>query len=118
MTDVILYGIKNCDTVRKARKWLENAAIEHRFHDVREQELAAATIDQWLNALGTDKVVNKRSTTWKQLSEQERSKALESKSATAILLQHPTLIKRPVLSLAGQMHVGFSDSHYQDIFKR
>ena len=106
-----LYGIKNCDTVRKARKWLEQKGIEHSFTDYREEALSKRELENWYDAVG-EKLLNKRSTTWKQLSDAER--AADDKSAiVALLAQHPTLIKRPVLVNSDTVHVGFSDKDYQ-----
>ncbi|MBB3045917.1 Spx/MgsR family transcriptional regulator [Litorivivens lipolytica] len=109
-----LYGIKNCDTVRKARKWLEQKGIEHTFTDYRDEPLSKSELNGWYDAVG-DKLLNKRSTTWKQLSDAERS--ADSKDAiVGLLAQHPTLIKRPVLVKADTVHVGFSDKDYQQFF--
>ena len=106
-----LYGIKNCDTVRKARKWLEQKGVEHSFSDYRDEALNKNELEKWYDAVG-DKLLNKRSTTWKQLSESERA-ADDKASIVALLAQHPTLIKRPVLVNADTVHVGFSDKDYQ-----
>ena len=110
-----LYGIKNCDTVRKARKWLEQNGQEFEFHDFREQGLAATTVNGWLEELGHAVVVNKRSTTWKQLTPAEQEKAM-AEGAAEILCQHPTLIKRPVLDTGKQRYVGFKAEQYAEIF--
>ncbi|AKH70293.1 transcriptional regulator, Spx/MgsR family [Spongiibacter sp. IMCC21906] len=110
---VILYGIKNCDTVRAARKWLDAENIEHQFHDVREQALSEDQLNQWLDKLG-DKLINKRSTTWKQLDEADREQL--SDRAAKLLLAHPTLMKRPLLDTGKELHLGFKDTDYQRIF--
>lgn len=109
-----LYGIKNCDTVRKARKWLDQHGVAYQFSDVRETPVAKTRLEQWLNSAG-DVILNKRSTSWKQLSESE--KVLANGAAVISLLQkHPTLIKRPVLEKESNVLVGFStDSYHQFI---
>ena len=110
-----LFGIPNCDTVKKARSWLDKHAQAYQFHDVRKDGLDKSTVEQWLSAVGPAVLVNKRSTTWKQLTDNEKSQALEGDSA-ALLLQHPTLIKRPVLITESAVHVGFNADMYQQIF--
>jgi arsenate reductase len=107
-----LYGIKNCDTVRKARKWLDAEGIPHEFIDFREQGLESKKLSQWLAAVGMDKLLNKRSTTWKNLDDSE--KQLDSTEAVInLLIAHPTLIKRPVLESTNSVMVGFSEKDYQ-----
>lgn len=111
-----LYGIPNCDTVKKARRWLEEQGHGFRFHDFRKDGLSIDQIEAWLTQLGADVLVNKRSTTWKQLDEND--KALVGTNQTAQLLAaNPTLIKRPVLDIEGTVQVGFKADIYQDIFK-
>lgn len=110
-----LYGIKNCDTVRKARKWLEHEAVAHEFCDFREDPVNAERLSRWHSAVG-DSLLNKRSTTWKQLSESQRS-ATSSAELVALLAEHPTLIKRPVLEHDDQVLIGFSAQHYSEIFQ-
>lgn len=116
-----LYGIPNCDTVKKARAWLEKSKVDFNFHDFRKDGLERALVQEWLDSVGNDVLVNKRSTTWKQLSEAEKETAL-SANAADILLEHPTLIKRPVLvvstSHAKDKHiqVGFKADEYATLF--
>ena len=112
---ITLYGIKNCDTVRAARRWLEQHNIEHRFQDVRDDALNAEQLQQWLAELGCDKLVNKRSTTWKQLSEAQRQ-ALDDTTAVTLLLEHPTLMKRPLLDAGNERVLGFKADQYQRLF--
>ena len=110
-----LYGIKNCDTVQKALKWLHSNGHEHCFHDFRVDGLEAAQLQQWLDVLGWEGLINKRSTTWKQLSDAEKS-ALNDKSILDLILHSPTLIKRPLLDLNGSISVGFKAADYQTKF--
>jgi len=112
MATPILYGIKNCDTVRKARKWLDNNGISYQFCDIRNDGLAASTLDEWLVKTDLEVLVNKRSTTWKQLSEAERNQLFDT-DPTAILQQYPTLIKRPVLCVNDTVTVGFKETDYK-----
>jgi Spx/MgsR family transcriptional regulator len=110
-----LYGIKNCDTVRAARRWLEQHHVDHQFQDVRDQPLQAEQLSDWLKQLGVDKLVNKRSTTWKQLSPEQRE-TLDQHSAVTLLLEHPTLMKRPLLDTGSALHLGFKTADYQSLF--
>lgn len=110
-----LYGIKNCDTVKKARKWLEQNGQDYTFHDVRADGLDADMVGRWCDALGWEKVLNKRSTTWKQLSDSDKDTINEA-SAKALLLEHPTLIKRPVLEQNNNaLEVGFKADRYAEL---
>lgn len=112
---ITLYGIKNCDTVKKARNWLELHSIDYNFHDFREQGVDADQLRQWLAELGWEQVVNKRSTTWKQLPAATRDNMDETTAAAAILDQ-PTLVKRPLLDTGTQRYTGFKDAMYREIF--
>lgn len=110
-----LYGIKNCDTVMKARKWLDEKSIAYTFHDVRTDGINADRVNHWIKTLGWETVVNKRSTSWKQLDSQTRENMDEATAVDAILL-NPTLIKRPVLEKENSIFIGFKDSTYEALF--
>ncbi len=110
-----VYGIPNCDTVRKARRWLEQHHQDYRFHDFREDGLDAETVQRWFTELGWETVVNRRSTSWKQLSPAARE-AMDAESALQAVLDAPTLIKRPVLESDSSLHLGFTPAAYQTIF--
>ena len=112
-----LYGIPNCDTVRKARKWLTDNGIDHQFIDVRESTPPESQIAHWVMSLGAAKMVKKRSTTWKNLSDADRNEA-ENGDTTAVLLANPTLIKRPVLEYRDVLDVGFSVDAYNHYFQQ
>ena len=107
-----LYGIKNCDTVKKARKWLESNDVNYQFHDFRVDGLTAEMIEQWFTAVGWEKLLNKRSTTWRQLDDAQKEN-INEQSAASLLLNNPTLIKRPVLDNEITILVGFSEESYQ-----
>lgn len=106
-----LYGINNCDTVRKARKWLDAHSVDYRFHDFRKDGLTAEQINRWADTIGMDKLLNKRGTTWRQLPE-ERKEGLDTSGLQALLLEHPALIKRPLLENDRFCHVGFNETEY------
>lgn len=108
-----VYGIPNCDTVRKARKWLTEQNIEHQFHDVRSQPLPIETLLHWAEQVGVDTLVNKRSTSWRQLTEAQQQAVDEE--LLALLQDYPTLMKRPVLDTGKQpIQVGFNANKWQE----
>ena len=106
-----LFGIPNCDTVRKTRKWLESRGIAHDFVDLRKSTPPSGQIEAWLATLGADRLINRRSTTYKQLEDSQRA-ALDGDAAVSALRQHPTLIQRPVLEWQHLPLVGFSEHDY------
>jgi len=112
---MILYGIKNCDTVKKARKWLEAHRVEYRFHDLRVDGLDPTRLSTWVRAIGWEALLNRRGTTWRGLSESERAD-LDEERAMALMLAHPSLIKRPVLEYGGALRVGFDEADYAERF--
>ena len=116
---VTVYGIPNCDTVKKAKKWLTDQGHEFQFHDFRKDGLSASQVKAWAATISMDILVNKRSTTWKQLSDAEKAAFGEqniTEPAIELLTAHPTLIKRPVLEAGAEVHVGFKPDQYQNIF--
>lgn len=110
-----LVGIKNCDSVKKAKKWLEQNGVDYAFHDLREQGVDKAALEKWVDELGWEVLLNKRSTTWKELSDAERANVDRDK-AVMLLLAYPTLIKRPVLITTKGMRVGFKEADYKKLF--
>lgn len=112
---VILYGIKSCDTVRKARRWLEDHGVDYRFHDLRGDGLDAGRLDAWIAGLGWENLLNRRGTTWRQLPAAERE-PLDAARARALMLAHPALIKRPLLETGAARHLGFSAAQYERLF--
>ena len=114
---ITLYGIKNCDTVKKARRWLERQHVEHHFHDFREDGLTEEQVAAWVDELGWETLVNRRSTSWKALSVEERD-SMDPKTAVTAIMSQPTLIKRPLLDTGHERHTGFSEASYQEILSR
>lgn len=110
-----IYGIKNCDTVRKARKWLDEHNIDYQFHDFRTDGLTKKDLLGWVKAVGWEVLVNKRGTTWRQLAEKARH-SVDERRAIDLMLAHPTLIKRPVLVRGKHVQVGFSAADYKKLF--
>ena len=114
---VTLYGIKNCDTIKKARRWLETNNIDYRFHDYRADGLNNELLSAFINELGWEALLNTRGTTWRKLDENTRNKITDAASAAALMTEMPAIIKRPLLWASGKpMLLGFSDSSYQQFF--
>ncbi|MCB1699864.1 MAG: ArsC family reductase [Pseudomonadales bacterium] len=114
---ITLYGIKNCDTVKKARKWLDARSVDYRFHDFRTDGLDRDTLAGWLDELGWENLVNRRSTSWRALDEATRE-GMNEDSALAAIMAQPTLIKRPLLDIGHERFAGFSAATYQKIFSK
>ncbi|WP_028104217.1 ArsC family reductase [Pseudoduganella violaceinigra] len=114
---ITLYGIPNCDTVKKARVWLAGQQLDFTFHDFKKQGLDEATMRAWLHTLDWEVLVNKKGTTWRALSDARKAAVTSADAAVALMLENPSVIKRPVLVGAGaRAHVGFNDAMYQEIF--
>ncbi len=109
-----LYGISNCDTVRKARRWLETNDVAYKFHDFRADGLESQTVRAWIDTLGWDQVINRRSTSWKALDLEQRE-TMDATAAEQAILSAPTLIKRPLLSGDGILELGFKAERYQEL---
>jgi arsenate reductase (glutaredoxin) len=108
---ITLYGIPNCDTVKKARKWLDAAGIAHHFHDVRKDGLAASRLNQWVAALGWEALLNRSGTTFRKLPDEAKA-GLDAGKATALMLAEPAMIKRPVVEHDGGLLIGFKDAEW------
>ena len=102
-----LYGIKNCDTVKKARKWLDENGIAYEFHDFKKDSLSSEKLSQWEQALGWEALINKRGTTWRKLPDEVRD-TISAQSAHQIMLDNPSIIKRPVVERGDGVSVGFN----------
>jgi arsenate reductase len=107
-----LYGIKNCDTVKKARQWLDQNNIAYRFHDFRSDGLSLAQLNDFAARVDWNRLLNRNSTSWRQLSVEHQSE-LTSEKAIALMVTNPTFIKRPVLDTGDKLIIGFKVDHYQ-----
>jgi Spx/MgsR family transcriptional regulator len=110
-----LYGIPNCDTVKRARAWLDEHGIAYRFHDFKKEGVPEAELDQWLRAPGWEALVNRRGTTWRKLDDATRASVVDAASARAALLANPSLIKRPVVNWGARTGVttGFDAAEWK-----
>ena len=108
-----VYGIPNCDTVKKARAWLTEHGAEHHFLDFKKQGVPEAELDRWLAAVGWESVINRKGTTWRQLDETVRAGVTDVASARAVALANPSVIKRPVVQWTDGITVGFDAAAWQ-----
>jgi Spx/MgsR family transcriptional regulator len=103
-----VYGISNCDTVKRARVWLAEHGVEYTFHDYKKAGVPAPRLDAWLKTLGWERLLNRQGTTWRKLDEAIQAAVCDAASARALMLQQPSVIKRPVVEWAdGRSTVGF-----------
>lgn len=110
-----LYGIPNCDTVKKARTWLDAAGVPYIFHDFRKDGLEAAKLQSWIDAIGWEKLLNKNGTTFRKLPDTDKA-GLDAAKAKALMLDQPAMIKRPVVEAADGVSAGFSVAEWQTRF--
>lgn len=108
-----MYGIKNCSTVKKARTWLDGHKVEYNFHDYKTSGIDRERLERWCRDLGWETLLNRAGTTFRNLDDADK-RALDARKAMALMLAHPTLIKRPVLELGGsRLLVGFKAEDYE-----
>ncbi|MDB5871820.1 MAG: arsenate reductase-like protein [Ramlibacter sp.] len=104
---ITLYGIPNCDTVKKARAWLDEHAVAYEFHDFRKQGVPPARLDEWMKRAGWEKVLNRKGTMWRKLDTATQESVTDAASAKAVMLAQPSVIKRPVVEWGAKTTVGF-----------
>lgn len=114
MEPVILYGIRNCDTVKKARAWLDQRKVEYRFHDYKVSGIDMARLDRWCGEVGWEALLNRAGTTFRGLEESQKQ-GLDRPKAKALMAAQPSLIKRPVVELNGRVIVGFKPELYKTL---
>ena len=114
---LILFGIKNCDSVKKARKWLDSYDIQYKYHDFRQDGIDRHKLEIWINTLGWESVLNRRSTSWKAL-DLKMKEQLDNQRAIELILKYPTLVKRPVIESSNILLVGFKLAEYAEHFSK
>jgi arsenate reductase len=112
-----LYGIKNCDTMKRARAWLDTHKVAYAFHDYKAAGIDKATLEGWTKKVGWETLLNRAGTTFRKLSDAERD-GLTEKKAVALMLAQPSMIKRPVLDKGGVLTVGFKPETYERMFAK
>jgi arsenate reductase len=112
---ITIYGIKNCDTMKKARAWLDDHDVAYAFHDYKAEGVDRASLERWAKDVGWEILLNRAGTTFRKLPERERENVTEKK-AIALMLEQPSMIKRPVLDVGGKLLVGFKPEIYAKQF--
>ena len=112
-----IYGIKNCDTMKRARAWLDTHKVAYAFHDYKAAGIDKATLEGWTKKVGWETLLNRAGTTFRKLSDAERD-GLTEKKAVALMLAQPSMIKRPVLDKGGMLTVGFKPETYERVFAK
>jgi len=113
---ITMYGIKNCDTIKKARKWLETNGVEYQFHDYRADGLNEDQLRGWCEELGWEQLLNKRGTTWRTLPDDIKN-SIDENSAVQVMLENPAAIKRPLLDTGSTRKLGFKAADYEALFQ-
>lgn len=109
-----VYGLKNCDTCRKARKWLDSEGKSHEFKDLRQDGFTADDVDRWLEHAGWEVLLNKRGTTWRGLSD-EQKESTNAENVKSLLIEHPALMKRPIFDFGDRVMVGFTAKQQSEL---
>jgi arsenate reductase len=115
-TNVTIYGIKNCDTMKKARAWLDAHDVAYAFHDYKASGVERGALEVWARGVGWDTLLNRAGTTFKKLPDADKA-ALGEAKAIDLMLRQPSMIKRPVLDLGGALVVGFTPERYEAAFR-
>ena len=108
-----IYGIKNCDTMKKAFAWLDEHGVAYSFHDYKKSGIDSARLHAWSKAIGWKTLINTRGTTWRKLDAATQARVVDAPSAVAVLAQPPSAIKRPVVETGGQLLVGFDEADWR-----
>jgi arsenate reductase (glutaredoxin) len=117
MGKVIIYGIPNCDTTKKAMAWLNKNNITFTFHDYKQQGITKQKLEEWCNKSGWENIFNKRSTTWRELSKPEQEKVTNQTAAIKVMMSNTSIIKRPVIENEGNFLIGFKEDEYNKALK-
>ena len=110
-----LYGIPNCDTMKKARKWLADNGVEYEFHDYKKLGIEKKKLAEWIKAVGWETLLNRRGMMWRKVPDDVKAN-IDEKSAIGLMLETPSIIKRPVLEANGKITVGFKPETYEELF--
>ena len=116
MSKTVLYGIKNCDTIKKARAWLDEHDVAYTFHDYKSAGVSRGDLEHWCQTHGWETVLNRAGTTFRKLPDVDKAGLTEAK-AVALMLAQPSMIKRPILAIGSKTFVGFSAEQYGAVFR-
>ena len=117
MSKIIIYGIPNCDTTKKAMAWLSKNKIPFSFHDYKVEGISKKKLDEWFTKADWETIFNKRSTTWRELAEEEQKKITNPSSAISLILKHTSIVKRPVIEYGNKLIIGFNEEQYKNQLK-
>ena len=112
-----MYGIPNCDTIKKARKWLQTNDVAYEFHDYKKAGVPKDILQLWVKTVGWEILLNRRGTTWRKLDDEIKNN-IDETSAIKVMIENPSAIKRPVLEIEDQLLVGFSEDTYKEAFNK
>ncbi|ACU02812.1 arsenate reductase and related [Pedobacter heparinus DSM 2366] len=116
--NMIIYGIPNCNTVKKARTWLEENGFNAEFHDFKKKGITAEKLNEWCKVFGWEQVLNKKGTTWRSLGPDVQQSVKDQPTAVAVMLQHNSAIKRPVIEVEGKaLLISFNEDQYAAVLK-
>ncbi len=115
---ITVYGIANCDTVKKARAWLDGRGIPYQFYDFKKSGVTHTQVRAWAESVGWEKLLNRQGTTWRKLSAEEQASVIDQNSAMALMVRQPSLIKRPVVQWPDQIGVGFKIDAWEELARQ
>lgn len=115
MPTITIFGIKNCDTMKKAFTWLDSKKVNYTFHDYKKGNLTAEDIQVWLKDLSLEEIINRKGTTWKKLTEEEKNSISDVNKAIELILKNPSVVKRPLVQMGKKHIIGFTPDQW-DIF--
>lgn len=113
-----VYGIPNCNTVKKSINWLKGNNLQFEFHDYKKKGITPEKLEEWVKQVGWEKLVNKKGTTWRGLPGEQQQKITNKKAAIELMIEKPSIIKRPVIENDGKLVVGFDEEEYQTTIKK
>lgn len=117
MGKIIVYGIPNCDTTKKAMNWLNKNKIAFSFHDYKQEGISKKKLEAWFTKESGENIFNKRSTTWRELPPTVQNKVVDRSSAIKIMMEHNSIIKRPVIEHGDKLVIGFNEENFKKAFK-
>jgi Spx/MgsR family transcriptional regulator len=117
MAKIIVYGIPNCDTTKKALAWLSKKNIPFSFHDYKQQGISKEKLNDWCNRKGWELVFNKRSTTWRELPDATQKEITDQQAAIKLMMENNSIIKRPIIEIGNELIIGFNEEEYKKQIK-